>query len=239
LISDHLAGALAACLKPGARILDVGAGTGRVSIALAQIGFGVIAIEPALAMLRTLREKAGGLCIGCVAAEGSRLPLQNRIADAAVISRLLYLVPDWRGLLRAVSDVLTSQGLILHEWGNGTDDEPWVRIREKARALFEEAGVPHPFHPGARTEQDVDHYLGELGFRRRGRVAPGPGATTSLSDFIAKIESGEISYIWSVPQSIRDACLPQLRSWAGEHFDLESQMPMPAILEWSVFERVC
>ena len=140
LLPDHVAGALTTRLKPGARILDVGAGTGRVSVAFARIGFDVIAIEPASGMLQALREKAGALSIPCIAAEGSRLPFQNRMADAVVISRLLYLVPDWQGLLRAVSDVLTNHGPILHEWGNGMDDEPWVLIREKARALFEEAG---------------------------------------------------------------------------------------------------
>jgi hypothetical protein len=169
--------------------------------------------------------------------KGSRLPFQNRIADAVVISRLLYLVPYWKGLLHAVSDVLTNHGPILHEWGNGMDDEPWVLIREKDRALFEEAGGRSPFHPGARTEQEVDQYLGELGFRRRGRLAAGPGETISLSDFISKIEGGAVSYIWSVSQSVRDACLPRLRAWAEKQFDLGSQTPMPASLEWSVFER--
>jgi ubiquinone/menaquinone biosynthesis C-methylase UbiE len=210
LLPDHVAGALTTGLEPGARILDVGAGTGRVSVALARIGFDVIAIEPALAMLQGLREKSGGLLVRCIAAEGCRLPFQNRTADAVVISRLLYLVPDWQGLLCALSDVLTSEGLIFHEWGNGRDDEPWVLIREKARALFEEFGVQNPFHPGARTEQEVAEHLEALGSRRRCRVTAGPGSTTSLSDFISKIESGEISYIWNVPERVRDACLPRL-----------------------------
>jgi hypothetical protein len=68
-------------------------------------------------------------------------------------------------------------------------------------------------------------------------VAAGPGATISHSDFTSKIEGGEVSYIWSVPQSVRDACLPRLRAWAEKQFDLGSQTQMPASLEWSVFER--
>jgi ubiquinone/menaquinone biosynthesis C-methylase UbiE len=74
LLPDHVAGALTARLKPGARILDVGAGTARVSVAFARIGFDVIAIEPALGLLQALREKAGAPSIRCIAAEGSRLP---------------------------------------------------------------------------------------------------------------------------------------------------------------------
>jgi hypothetical protein len=37
--------------------------------------------------------------------------------------------------------VLAVGGRLLHEWGNGRGDEEWVQIREKARALVEEAGV--------------------------------------------------------------------------------------------------
>jgi len=96
LLPESVARTLTAQLSPGARILDVGAGTGRVSIALARLGFDVIAIEPALGMLRALREKAGALSLGCIAADGSKLPLRGRSAEALVISRMLYLVPDWR-----------------------------------------------------------------------------------------------------------------------------------------------
>ena len=195
LLPEYVGGALATRLRPGARILDVGAGTGRVSVAFARIGFDVVAIEPAPGMLQALREKAGALSIPCIAAEGSRLPFQNRIADAVVISRLLYLVPGWQGLLRAVSDVPTNHGPILHEWGT-----VWMTNRGSSFAKRPERFLRRPefetlFTPGARTEQEVDQYLAELGFRRRERVAAGPGATISLSDFISKIEGGEISYI--------------------------------------------
>ena len=164
LLPDHVAGALTTRLKPGARILDVGAGTGRVSVSFARIGFDVVAIEPAPGMLQALREKAGALSIPCIAAEGSRLPFQNRIADAVVISRLLYLVPGWQGLLRAVSDVPPNHGPILHEWGT-----VWMTNRGSSFAKRPERFLRRPefetlFTPGARTEQEVDQYLAELGF---------------------------------------------------------------------------
>lgn len=237
LLPESVAHELTAGLRPGARILDIGAGTGRVSVALGQLGFDMVAIEPAIGMLQALLEKAGSTVVRCILAEGSQLPLRGQSFDAVVISRLLYLVTDWKVLLRAASTVLTPNGMILHEWGNGRADEDWVRVRERARELFEESGVLSPFHPGARTEQEVDEHLSELGLHRIRRVAAGPGLTMSLSSFLGKIESGEISYIWNIPQGVRDECLPRLRAWAEGQFDLERQAPIPTGLEWSVFKR--
>jgi ubiquinone/menaquinone biosynthesis C-methylase UbiE len=237
LLPDNVALALTRNLAPSSRILDIGAGTGRVSVTIAQLGFHVIAIEPALPMLQNLRAKAGAIPLQCVAADGSALPLPDTIAEAAVVARLLYLVPNWRALLDAVARVLTKRGLIIHEWGNGRANEEWVVIREKARSLFEEAGVRPTFHPGARTETEVDEHLDDLGFRRVERVSAGAGRMTSISEFLSMIESGEVSYIWNVPEAARDACLPRLRAWVEARFDLGRSTPIPAALEWSVFRR--
>jgi len=238
VLADALVRALTTRLRPGSRILDIGAGTGRVSVALAGFGFEVIAIEPSIPMLQGLREKAGTLSIGGIAAEGSRLPVRDRVVDAVAVARLLYLVPDWRGLLREASRSLRDGGWIFHEWGNGTADEDWVLIREKARALFAEAGFENAFHPGARTELEVEQYLNQLGFRVRERIDGGPGPVLSVSDFLVKIESGEVSYVWSVPKEVRDLCLPRLRAWAEAKFDMTRPTPMPAVMQWSIYELV-
>ena len=56
-------------------------------------------------------------------------------------ARLLYLVSDWRDVLRESVRVAKPHASLMHEWGNGTVDEEWVQIRERARRLFEEAGL--------------------------------------------------------------------------------------------------
>lgn len=69
--------------------------------------------------------------------------------------------------------------ILFHEWGNGDSSEAWVQVREKARSLFQEAGVEPPFHPGARSEVEVDSCLRSLGLLRREQIEAGAGHSSS------------------------------------------------------------
>jgi ubiquinone/menaquinone biosynthesis C-methylase UbiE len=225
-----------ASLAPGARVLDIGAGTGRVSLALADLGCDVVALDPALPMLYELRRKAAGPRLARAAVgEGARLPFTASMFDAVVIARLLYLVTDWRAVLDAARDVLAPGGCVLHEWANGETDEPWVRIREKARGLFQDAGIEVPFHPGARTEGEVDAYILGLGFTRSGCVSGGAGPETTLREFLHRLVTAELSYIWNVPIHVQQACLPHLQQWSEDTFDLDRAFPAPKELWWRIY----
>lgn len=154
----------------GAAILDLGAGTGRVAVALAMAGCEVVGLEPSWAMLTALRLKAAGLPVRGVAGEGAHLPFPASYFDGVVLARVLYLMPDWRDVLSEAIRVLKPGGPLLHEWGNGGVDEEWVQIREHARRLFQHAGVAEPFHPGARSEAENRRVLEHSGFASSRRV---------------------------------------------------------------------
>jgi SAM-dependent methyltransferase len=237
VISDHLAQAVANRLRRGSTILDIGAGTGRVAVALARRGLKAVAVDPAFAMLQTMRQKCAEPLLLPVVAEGTSLPFQRSCADAVVLARLLYLVPDWQGLLREAKAVLRQGGILFHEWGNGNGDESWVQVREKARSLFQEAGIETPFHPGARSEVEVDCCIRDIGFERKEQIEAGSGPTMTLADFLNRIQSGEFSYVWGIPKDVQDFCLPQLRCWCESKFDLDRPAPMPGELRWVVYER--
>jgi L-ascorbate metabolism protein UlaG (beta-lactamase superfamily)/SAM-dependent methyltransferase len=224
-------------LRESAAVLDIGAGTGRVAIPLAGRGCKVLAVEPARGMLAQLRQKAGNTTVAAVVAEGSHLPLPAGRFDAVVIARLLYLTPDWRAILGEVHRVLAAGGCVLHEWGNGDADEEWVQIREEARRLFAEAGIPVPFHPGVRSETEIDTELESLHLLREGQVEFGPGQTIALQEFLRRLEEGELSYIWDVPESVRTESLPRLRRWSEERFDLERLVPMPREVRWTIYRK--
>jgi SAM-dependent methyltransferase len=224
-------------LEAGAQVLDVGAGTGRAAIAFAGVGYQVTALDPALPMLNELRVKARERPVQLVAGEGARLPFARSRFDALILARILYLVPDWKAALREAYDVLKPGGRLFHEWGSGQADEAWVQLREKLRALFQDAGVETPFHPGARSEAEVDAVLMELGFVRSKKLPIGPGPSMTLRDFVGRVATGEFSYVWNIPTHVQESCIPLLNKWCQDTFDLEQSFPMPRELEWTIYRK--
>jgi SAM-dependent methyltransferase len=118
-------------LAPGDRVLDLAAGTGKLTAALVGYGFDVLAVEPQEPLRRVLLEKVGAARVRAGLAE--RIPLEDgsvaavMVADAfhwfdrpralAEIRRvlapagglaLIYTVPDWSGATWAseLSDVV-------------------------------------------------------------------------------------------------------------------------------------
>ncbi len=157
----------AARLSPPSTVLEVALGTGRVSIPLANRGFSVIGLDRSHGMLGELEQKESRRLVLRIRGYARQIPISDEASDAVVIARL-YLIPEGELTLREAIRVLRCDGVILHEWGNGSPDEAWVIIREKARELFEAEGIEDPFHPGARTEEEVDRFL-----RSRGAISFG------------------------------------------------------------------
>ena len=93
-------------LRPGARLLDVGAGSGWPGLYLAQLtGCDVVMVDLPLAALRIARERAAtdDLAERCaaVAADGAALPFRDASFDALNHSDVLCCTPDKVGVLRA------------------------------------------------------------------------------------------------------------------------------------------
>ena len=224
-----------ASLRAGSRVLDIAAGTGRVTIPLTTLGCRVVALDIARPMLEEIPKKAPSLSIPRVIGEGAHLPCASASFDAVVIARLLYLVPAWQTLLSEALRVLKPGGRLLHEWSNGDADEEWVQIREKIRAMFEQAGVANPFHPGVRTEDEVERCLAGLGVTRIATERFGSGHPMTVGDFLTRLIEGECSYTWAVPKDVAARCLPELQAWAAARFDLSREVPMPRQIIWRVY----
>jgi SAM-dependent methyltransferase len=186
-------------------------------------------------MRNTLLEKCEGLPLASVAGDGQSVPFRSSSFDGVVMARLLYLVHDWRSMLREAMRVSNPAGALLHEWGNGDADEAWVQIREHARRLFQDAGVAEPFHHGARSESEVEDFLNSCGWRSAREVRFETNSVMTAGDFLRRIREGEFSYTWEIPAPILGPCLEALAAWTSDRFGLDHVMPFPRRIEWKVY----
>lgn len=112
---EHLAGALD--LGPGRTVVDLGAGTGKMTRLLAATGADVVAVEPMEAMRRHLP--------GAVDGTAEAIPLVDGAADAVVAAQAFH----WFRPLPALAEiarVLRPGGGLALVWNHRDAREPWV-----------------------------------------------------------------------------------------------------------------
>ena len=99
-----------------ARVLEVAAGTGIVTPAIAQTSESVVATDYAAAMVEALEQRvqvAGLENVTCEQADVYALPYQAGEFDAVVAANVLHLVPDLPVALQALRNVMKPGGLLV------------------------------------------------------------------------------------------------------------------------------
>lgn len=239
-IAPYIAAAVMelAALSPGDRQLDIASGTGRGCLAFARRGMDVTATDVSAKMLEQLLQKGGGLNLSTQRVGASDLPFETSSFDAVSLSRALYLIADWRLCLAQAARVLKPGGAFIHEWGSGSETDVYGRIRGHLRDLLLKAGVTQIFHPGARTEAQVEKAIFALGFTAVGAVETGPGISITPRKFIEKIVNKECSYLWDVKADIADPAMEKVWDYARSEFgDLDQEISMPENSWWRVYKK--
>jgi demethylmenaquinone methyltransferase/2-methoxy-6-polyprenyl-1,4-benzoquinol methylase len=94
------------------RVLDVGCGTGDVTLALAAHGAQPVGLDPSAEMLRRARAKAPHLA--WVQGDALRLPFKERCFDGATSAFVLRNLPDRKASFAEQARVLRAGGVAAH-----------------------------------------------------------------------------------------------------------------------------
>jgi SAM-dependent methyltransferase len=110
---------------PGPRVLDLGAGTGKLTATLGALGaeVAVTAVEPDPAMLAELRRGLPG--VDALAGNAESIPLPDASVDAVVAGNAMH----WFDMTTAgpeIARVLTPGGVLAGLWNVLDDRIPWV-----------------------------------------------------------------------------------------------------------------
>jgi len=136
-------------------VLDLGAGTGKLTSALVAAGLKVTAVEPSLGMRERLAAAVPRAVV--LAGTAEQIPLADASVDAVVVAHAWH----WFDAARAVpeiSRVLVPGGTLSLVWNMRDETEPWVATlgaimhRHSGQAIDASPEVGAPFGPPERLE---------------------------------------------------------------------------------------
>ena len=123
-VEELVADQLEAAVGPAGRLLEVGAGTGRIALPLHRRGRRIVGVDLSRPMLDRYRAKAAAEGLApppVLQADATRLPFPDAGFDAVLEVHVLNLVPGWRRALAEARRVLVAGGLLLSGGGGGDE----------------------------------------------------------------------------------------------------------------------
>jgi len=219
-IATHGIQAILDLAGPQARVLDVGTGTGRISIPLLERGLDLIGCVLSSKMLSRLKEKHPTVRIS--QADATRLPFPTGHFDMVLTVHVLHLIPAWREALHEFKRVLVTGGSYVNV---KTWDPVGVTIRGQMRGYWRrwlgERGVDANL-TGVRSKEDSVPELQSLGAHLTEMEVVRYPLSFTLREELERFASRAYSDAWEIPDAIFDASLEALRSWVDhEYGDLD------------------
>lgn len=187
-------------IQPLGRCLEIGVGTGRFALPLADIGVEMAGIDLSRPMLLKLVSKAGGTPPFPVAeADATRLPFRDAVFGSALSVHVLHLIPDWETVLDELARTLRPGGKIVVDHG-GFGTGPWW---EALQIFAGGAGISLDF-VGAATVGEIDSAMRERGATIRSLEPVTDKQSLPYRRLVRLFEEGAFSFTWRAgPDGLR------------------------------------
>jgi ubiquinone/menaquinone biosynthesis C-methylase UbiE len=137
---DHLR------IEPGRRVLDLAAGTGKLTRPLAATGAEVVAVEPVAGMRAVLTSALPSVLVAAGTAEA--LPLADRSVDAATVAAAFHWF-DAAAAIEELHRVLRAQARLCLIWNVRDETDP---LQAALSALMAPHRAATPSHRGRRWQ---------------------------------------------------------------------------------------
>jgi SAM-dependent methyltransferase len=205
-------------IGPGRRVVDLAAGTGKLTRELMPCGATIVAVEPVAEM----REQLVGALPGIEALDGTaeRMPLADASVDTVVVAQAFHWF-DVRAAATEIHRVLRPGGGLGAIWNAWDESVGWVaRLQDRVHA-----------HAGNTPQQRTSHWRSEL--EGSGLFTPGTervipnlvlGGAQAL---LARVAS--VSYIASLDSAQHAAVLADVEQIVAEDPDTRelTELEMP------------
>ncbi|EWC60286.1 hypothetical protein UO65_4394 [Actinokineospora spheciospongiae] len=211
---------------PGMRVLDLGAGTGKLTGTLAAMGTDVTAVEPDPAMLTELRRALPG--VRALPGSAEAIPLPDASVDAVLAGNAMH----WFDMTVAgpeIARVLVPGGTLAGLWNVVDDRVDWVA--GLARVSGSAAIGPRDTPTGWRAETAEAHLPGTGGAARFGspEQAEFPHGQRRTADSLVAALATRAGVL-VMPERERQVTLDRIRAFlAGESETADGEFTLPML----------
>jgi ubiquinone/menaquinone biosynthesis C-methylase UbiE len=209
------------------RVLDLGCGTGRYSVPLAQrFAAAVIAVDPSQRMLAQARAKATSPALSYLLGDAEAIPVPAAHVDAVFISMAFHHFRDRHAAARECARVLREPGRVFvrNPTRERGDDVANLRFFPGARALFEER-IP--------TRAEIQAAFAHAGFALREQGAVETETDPSWQAYAERVVLKGDSILASLPGAAFELGVQRVRAFAAT----APHEPVREALDYFVFER--
>jgi ubiquinone/menaquinone biosynthesis C-methylase UbiE len=139
---------------PGARILDLGCGSGLIAIALHDLGYQVVACDVSQGMLDVLARERGSRQFELRRGDGLAIPAREQEFDLVVSRMFIQHFSEWQRVLAEKARVTRPNGLVIFDFGNQEHvDASGLRAGDGSGfPYFDDPANPANFYASATTE---------------------------------------------------------------------------------------
>ncbi len=207
--------------KAGAngRILEVGAGTGRISVPLLQRGANLIGCDLSLEMMGKLHQKSASARLAQASAD--QLPFPSDQFDVVLTVHVLHLVGQWHEALYEIRRVLKPGGTYINSWNQHQADAPSHRLRTYWRDCVDAHGGRWR-RPGVQTRDELFATIRAMGSHSEEVEIERAQSSWTPSEMIAELAQRIYSDTWLVSDEVLAISVAEAREWAlREWGDLE------------------
>jgi ubiquinone/menaquinone biosynthesis C-methylase UbiE len=225
-------------LQADSQVLELGIGTGRIAIPLAERIRRVSGVDLSRPMMETLKNKMAGTSVRIDVAQADvvHLPFPDERFDLIYAVHVLHLVNGWRAAVAEARRALKSGGYVFINWHRRIPDSPNALLRKELRRLAEARGV-NTRRPGAQSEEEIRE---ELGWAAETRIVKVREWTEKAkpAEILDELDQQLYSETWMIPRALMDAIMPELRRWAGYRFGgLDRAIEVPADFNWLIARK--
>ena len=208
----------------GGPLVELGIGTGRIAVPLAEAGFSVVGVDVSEKMLSRLRENvegkafarlnesasAGSYSIHAVRGDVTALPFVADSFDAAIAVHVFHLLDDMEACLDETRRVLAPGGRLLFGGEQRLLRYVEQALDEQFVDMLIEAGIRLPDQD--EVERRVMEYARSAGGDFRPLRPVEWDFEISSADVVARIENRVASYLWDVSDDGLNDLVSRLRA---------------------------